>query len=60
MFDTSDGLYGITKAVVATVSEWIVTLRAQRRMKKSLGRKPRHLLTRKDLQINLSAWMAAK
>ncbi len=52
MFDTSDGLYGITKAIVATVSEWIVTLRARRRMKKSLGRKAT------DLELaSLKTWM---
>jgi hypothetical protein len=52
MFDTSDGLYGITKAVVATVSEWIVTLRARRRMKKSLGRSATNL----EL-ASLKTWM---
>jgi hypothetical protein len=52
MFDTSDGLYGITKAIVMTVSEWIVTLRARRRMKKSLGRKA------SDLELaSLMTWM---
>jgi len=52
MFDTSDGLYGITKAIVATVSEWIVTLRTRRRMKKSLGRKA------SDLELaSLKTWM---
>jgi len=52
MFDTSDGLYGITKAIVATISEWIVTLRARRRMRKSLGR------SATDLELaSLKTWM---
>jgi hypothetical protein len=52
MFDMTDGLSGITKAIVMTVSEWIVTLRAQRRMKKSLGRKAT------DLELaSLKTWM---
>jgi hypothetical protein len=52
MFDTSDGFYGIAEAFVAKVSEWIVTLRARRRMKKSLGRKASDL----DL-ASLKTWM---
>jgi len=52
MYGTSDGLYGITKAIVATVSEWIVTLRARRRMRKSLGR------SATDLELaSLKTWM---
>jgi len=39
-------------AIVATLSEWIVTLRARRRMKKSLGRKAT------DLELaSLTTWM---
>jgi hypothetical protein len=52
MFDMTDGLSGISKAIVATVSEWIVTLRARRRMRKSLERKATDL----DL-ISLKTWM---
>jgi hypothetical protein len=55
MFDTPDGLYGITKAIVATVSEWIVTLRARRRMKKSMGRRATNL----EL-ASLKTWMAVE
>jgi len=52
MYGASDGLYGITKAIVATVSEWIVTLRARRRMRKSLGR------SATDLELaSLKTWM---
>jgi hypothetical protein len=52
MFDMTDGLSGITKAIVMTVSEWIVTLRTRRRMKKSLGRKAT------DLELaSLNTWM---
>jgi hypothetical protein len=55
MFDMTDGLSGITKAIVMTVSEWIVSLRARRRMKKSLGRKA------SDLELaSLKTWMAVK
>jgi hypothetical protein len=55
MFDMTDGLSGITKAIVMTVSEWIVTLRARRRMKKSLGRKAT------DLELaSLKTWMRVK
>jgi len=39
MFDMTDGLSGIAKAIVATVSEWIVTCGPRRRMRKSLERK---------------------
>ena len=55
MFDALDGLSGIAKAIIMTVSEWIVTLRARRRMKKSLGRKAT------DLELaSLKTWMAVK
>jgi len=55
MFDMTDGLSGITKAIVMTVSEWIVTLRARRRMKKSLGR------SATDLELaSLKTWMRVK
>jgi predicted metal-dependent hydrolase len=55
MFDMTDGLSGITKAIVMTVSEWIVTLRARRRMKKSLGRRAT------DLELaSLKTWMAVE
>jgi hypothetical protein len=43
MFDAADGLYGIAEAIAAKVSEWIVTLRARRRMGKSLGKIPSDL-----------------
>ena len=55
MFDMTDGLSGITKAIVMTVSEWIVTLRVRRRMKKSLGR------SATDLELaSLKTWMRVK
>jgi hypothetical protein len=42
----------ITKAIWITISGWIVTLRARRRMKKSLGRKAT------DLELaSLNTWM---
>lgn len=47
-----DRLYGLSRAIWITVSGWIVTLRAQRRMKKSLGRKAT------DLELaSLKTWM---
>lgn len=52
MWDTTDGLYGITKAIWLTVSGWIVSLRVRRRMKKSLGREAN------DLELaSLKTWM---
>ena len=39
MYLWMDRLYGLSRAIWITVSGWIVTLRAQRRMKKSLGRR---------------------
>jgi hypothetical protein len=52
----TDLLFGgngrVTKAIWLTVSGWIVTLRARRRMKKSLGRKA------SDLELaSLNTWM---
>jgi hypothetical protein len=42
----------VTKAIWITLSGWIVTLRARRRMKKSLGRKAT------DLELaSLNTWM---
>jgi len=51
-----DPLFGgngrITKAIWLTISGWIVSLRARRRMKKSLGRKAT------DLELaSLNTWM---
>jgi hypothetical protein len=52
MFDALDGFTEFAKAIMMTVSEWIVTLRARRRMKKSLGRKAT------DLELaSLKTWM---
>ena len=52
MFDAFDGFTEFAKAIMMTVSEWIVTLRARRRMKKSLGRKAT------DLELaSLKTWM---
>jgi hypothetical protein len=54
MFSTGR-LYGLTKAIWITVSGWIVTLRARRRMKKSLGRRAT------DLELaSLKTWMAVE
>jgi hypothetical protein len=54
MFST-DRLYGLTKAIWITVSGWIVTVRARRRMKKSLGRRA------SDLELAyLKTWMAVE
>jgi hypothetical protein len=42
----------VTKAIWITISGWIVTLRARRRLKKSLGRKAT------DLELaSLNTWM---
>jgi len=42
----------VTKAIWITISGWIITLRARRRMKKSLGRKAT------DLELaSLNTWM---
>ena len=53
MIDLMLGGYGkIAEGIWTTVSEWIVTLRARRRMKKSLGRKAT------DLELaSLKTWM---
>ena len=52
MYIPTDRLYGITRAIWITISGWIVTLRARRRMKKSLGRKA------SDLELaSLKTWM---
>lgn len=52
MWNSTDRLYGLANAMWITVSGWIVTLRAQRRMKKSLGRKAT------DLELaSLKTWM---
>jgi hypothetical protein len=51
MFSTGR-VYGLTKAIVITLSGWIVTLRARRRVKKSLGRRAT------DLELaSLKTWM---
>lgn len=48
----ADRLYGLSRAIWITISEWIVTLRARRRMKKSLGRNAT------DLELaSLKTWM---
>jgi hypothetical protein len=45
----------ITRAIWLTISGWIVSLRAQRRMKRSLGRKAT------DLELaSLNTWMRVK
>ena len=52
MYIPSDRLYGLGRAIWTTISGWIVTLRARRRMKKSLGRKA------SDLELApLKTWM---
>jgi hypothetical protein len=52
MYLSGDRLYGLTNAVWLTVSGRIVSLRARRRMKKSLGRKAT------DLELaSLNTWM---
>lgn len=55
MFNVIDTLYGFGAVIAATVSGWIVSLRARRRMKKSLGRKAT------DLELaSLKTWMRVK
>jgi hypothetical protein len=50
-----DGNGRLAKAIWITVSGWIVTLRARRRMKKSLGRKA------SDLELaSLKTWIAVE
>jgi len=50
--DLLDGLFGFGGALAATISEWIVTGRARRRMGKSLGKTP------SDLELaSLKTWM---
>ena len=52
MYASTDRLYGLGRAIWITVSGWIVTLRARRRMKKSLGGKAT------DLELaSLNTWM---
>lgn len=52
MYIPADRLYGLGRAIWITVSGWIVSLRARRRMKKSLGRKAT------DLELaSLKTWM---
>ncbi|HEX3155912.1 MAG TPA: hypothetical protein VHV32_14890 [Candidatus Angelobacter sp.] len=49
------GFYGLINAIWLTVSGWIVSLRARRRMKKSLGRKAT------DLELaSLNTWMSVE
>jgi hypothetical protein len=52
MYLSTDRVYGLTRALWLTVSGWIVSLRARRRMKKSLGR------SATDLELaSLKTWM---
>ena len=52
MYISTDRLYGISRGIWLTVSGWIVSLRARRRLKKSLGRKAT------DLELaSLTTWM---
>ncbi|HEY2360928.1 MAG TPA: hypothetical protein VGK36_07430 [Candidatus Angelobacter sp.] len=52
MWSSTDRLHGITNGIWLTVSGWIVSLRARRRMKKSLGRNAT------DLELaSLKTWM---
>lgn len=52
MFSSISTLYVLGFAITLTVSGWIVTVRARRRMKKSLGRKAT------DLELaSLKTWM---
>jgi hypothetical protein len=52
MFVSTDRVYGLTRALWLTVSGWIVSLRARRRMKKSPGR------SASDLELaSLKTWM---
>ena len=49
---TDDRLFRLTTAIWITVSGWVISLRARRRMKKSLGRKAT------DLELaSLTTWM---
>ncbi len=51
----SDGNGRLAKAIWITVSGWIVSLRARRRMKKSLGRRA------SDLELaSLKTWMSVE
>ena len=55
MFGSISTLYILGFAIALTVSGWIVTVRARRRMKKSLGRKAT------DLELaSLKTWMAVE
>jgi len=55
MFSSISTLYVLGFAITLTVSGWIVTVRARRRMKKSLGRKAT------DLELaSLKTWMAVE
>ena len=52
MYISTDRLFKLITAIWITVSGWIVSLRARRRMKKSLGRKAT------DLELaSLTTWM---
>jgi hypothetical protein len=52
MFDAIGTLYVLAAVIAATVSGWIVTVRARRRLKKSLGR------SANDLELaSLTTWM---
>ena len=52
MYISTDRLYGVGRGIWLTVSGWIVSLRARRRLKKSLGRKAT------DLEwASLTTWM---
>jgi hypothetical protein len=52
MFDLFDTLIGVVGLIALTVSGWIVTTRARRRMKTSLGKTP------SDLELaSLKTWM---
>ncbi|HWG40956.1 MAG TPA: hypothetical protein VN658_10440 [Candidatus Acidoferrales bacterium] len=52
MYLSTDRLFKLMTAIWITISGWIVTLRARRRMKKSLGRKAT------DLELaSLNTWM---
>ena len=55
MLGSISTLYILGFAIALTVSGWIVTVRARRRMKKSLGRKAT------DLELaSLKTWMAVE
>ena len=50
--DLLDGFFGFVAMIAATVSEWIVSARVRRRMRKSLGKTPT------DLELaSLKTWM---